>query len=784
MKKYSVGLDVGSTTIKTAVLDLDDKLLYSSYDRHYSDIKAALIGILEKALADFDDFSVTVTGSAGISVSEWLDVPFIQEVVAGTEAIRRFIPETDVAIEIGGEDAKITYLAGNPEQRMNGTCAGGTGAFIDQMASLLNTDAGGLDKLAEKAEIVYPIASRCGVFAKSDIQPLINDGAKKSDIAASVLQSIVSQTISGLACGKPIKGNVAFLGGPLYFLPQLGKRFVETLHPQKAIFPDNPHVFNAIGAAISGIEVYKKADILARVRALKDMRSANIERLPALFASAADLEAFRLRHADAAVPAAELTAHTGVCFLGIDAGSTTTKLALIDGEGRLLYSRYGSNNANPLKEVIIAVKEIYGLLPESAYVGRATVTGYGEQFIKTALGADAGEIETMAHLTASNAVLPGVGFILDIGGQDMKCLRIKDGIIHDILLNEACSSGCGSFIETFASALGMTAEEFARCGLESRSPVDLGSRCTVFMNSRVKQAQKEGASVADISAGLAYSVVKNALFKVIKIRDARELGDKIIVQGGTFLNESVLRAFETISGREAVRPDKAGLMGAYGAALLSRNAYTGGVSTLKTSRELEEFSVKKKSERCGKCGNNCLLTISEFSDGRRFISNNRCEKGGITEDAHKEQLPNLFEYKYKRLFSYKSLASGDAPRGTVGIPRVLNIYENYPFWHTFFTKLGYRVELSPRSTRAIYNLGIESMPSESVCYPAKIAHGHIMSLISRGVKFIFYPCIPYEMVEDANSDNHYNCPIVSTYPEVIRSNMTEAFGADVKFLAP
>lgn len=785
MTKYKIGLDVGSTTIKTAVLDQNGNLLHSSYDRHYSDIKATLASVLRGVLEKYDDFTVMVTGSGGISVSEWLGIPFIQEVIAGVEAIKTLIPETDVAIELGGEDAKITYLTGGIEQRMNGTCAGGTGAFIDQMASLLSTDASGLNELAKSHTILYPIASRCGVFAKSDIQPLINDGAKKPDIAASVFQSVVNQTISGLACGKPIRGNVAFLGGPLHFLTELGKRFTDTLKPEKAIFPENSQVFNAIGAAISGKEAFRSADLLRKLEALKDIDSHEVERLPALFSSKEELEQFRTRHAKTKIPFADIKTHEGPCYLGIDAGSTTTKAALINEDGALLYSWYGSNSGDPLKCIVSVLKEIYSLLPKGAFIGRSTITGYGEGMIKSALHIDAGEIETMAHQTASNAILPGVEFILDIGGQDMKCLRIKNGVINDILLNEACSSGCGSFIETFAHALGMSAEEFAKKGLESSAPVDLGSRCTVFMNSRVKQAQKEGATVADISAGLAYSVVKNALFKVIKLRDSSQMGEKVIVQGGTFLNESVLRAFELVSGREVIRPDKAGLMGAYGSAILSRNNYQGGESTLLKADELDGFSVSKTNSRCGKCGNNCLLTISKFNDGREYVTGNRCEKGAGEEEKKTDLPPNLFASKYKRLFShYKPLDETHAKRGKVGIPRVLNLYENYPFWFTFFTDLGYRVELSPRSSRALYDLGIDTMPSESVCYPAKLVHGHITALVNKGIKFIFYPCLPYEMVEDKNADNHYNCPVVGTYPEVIRNNMNEVFGSSVKFMAP
>ncbi len=783
---YRIGLDIGSTTIKTAVLGENDELVHSDYRRHNSDVRATLYEVLGELLTRFDEFTITVTGSGGISVSEWLGIPFVQEVIAGVEAIKRLIPETDVAIELGGEDAKITYLGDNLDQRMNGTCAGGTGAFIDQMAILLNTDALGLNELAKEATIIYPIASRCGVFAKSDIQPLINDGAKKSDIAASVFQSVVNQTISGLACGKPIRGNVAFLGGPLHFLSELGHRFVVTLAPKKAIFPENSQVFNAIGAAYKSEKSFTAAELAEKLEQVKGVAEHEVTRLSPLFSSADELTEFRLRHSKVSIPFSDIKKYRGAAFLGIDAGSTTTKVALIDTDGGLLYSWYGSNSGDPLASVIDVIKEIYKLLPSDAYIGYGTITGYGESLIKTALSLDNGEIETMAHLTASQTILPGVEFLLDIGGQDMKCLRIKDGVITDILLNEACSSGCGSFIETFAKAIGMDAEQFAKVGLDSAAPVDLGSRCTVFMNSRVKQAQKEGATVADISAGLAYSVVKNALFKVIKLRDAKEMGDKIIVQGGTFLNESVLRAFELVSGREVVRPNQAGLMGAYGAALISRNNYTGGKSAIKSAEELEKFRVVKSSRRCEKCGNHCLLTISEFDDGRTFISNNRCERGGNAPDKTVQKLPDLFDEKYKRLFAYyRPLPEDKAPRGTVGIPRVLNLYENYPFWFTFFTELGYSVKLSPRSSRDVYSRGIETMPSESVCYPAKIAHGHIQSLIDAGVKFIFYPCLPYERKEDQNADNHYNCPVVGSYPEVIRLNMREQFvGNDVKFAAP
>ncbi len=786
---YHVGLDIGSTTIKVAVLDASDRVVHEQYQRHFSDIKKTLVDVLQRAADCFpnDKLTIMVTGSGGISVARWLELPFIQEVVAGVQAIRSLIPQTDVAIELGGEDAKITYLTGGVEQRMNGTCAGGTGAFIDQMASLLGTDVDGLGKMAENAKTIYPIASRCGVFAKSDIQPLMNDGASKADIAASILQSVVNQTISGLACGKPIRGNVAFLGGPLHFLSSLRQRFIETLQltPEQTIVPDKPQIFVAQGAALASKTetVITFAALSERLAKIGGVIVHEVERLPALFESEQELADFRARHQKSVLPTAALSQHHGVCFLGLDAGSTTTKCTLINDRKELLYSWYGSNGGSPLKSVVAILKDLYSKLPQGAYIGRATVTGYGESLIQSALHVDHGEIETIAHYTAAESMLPGVDFILDIGGQDMKCLRIKNGTIDSILLNEACSSGCGSFIETFAGALGLDAAAFGTLGLTAKSPVDLGSRCTVFMNSRVKQAQKEGAQVGDISAGLSYSVVKNALFKVIKIRNPQDMGRKIIVQGGTFLNESVLRAFELVSQREVVRPDKAGLMGAYGAALLSLKHYAGGISSVAGPQALESFTYQKSTERCQKCGNHCLLTITTFGDGSRHVSNNRCEKGA-GETAVKTHLPNLFAYKYKRLFAYRSLPEKDAPRGVIGIPRVLGLYENYPFWHTLLTKLGFRVVLSPASSRAVYNKGIETMPSESVCYPAKLVHGHVQCLIDKGVKRIFLPCLPYEQNEDKNAGNHFNCPVVGTYAEVIRNNMDAVHGEGMQFLSP
>jgi len=789
-KTLNLGLDVGSTTVKLVVLDRNDNVLFKRYQRHYSDIRKTIYTLVCETCEGFEDSDVTamVTGSGGISVSEWLGLSFIQEVIAGTKAIERFIPHTNVVIELGGEDAKITYFEKSLEQRMNGTCAGGTGAFIDQMASLLQTDASGLNELAKGYKVIYPIASRCGVFAKTDIQPLLNEGASQEDIAASIFQSVVNQTISGLACGKPIRGNVAFLGGPLHFLSELRKRFVETLNltDSQVNCPENSQLFVAMGAAIASRSLAAVSFRLIRDRLslLNDVAVHEVERLRPLFLDEGELEEFNERHSCSAVSKNSVESFAGECFLGIDAGSTTTKIALINSEGTLLYDSYGSNEGSPLKSAVKMLGKLYALLPSSARIVNSAVTGYGEGLIKSALCVDIGEIETVAHCKAAESFLPGVDFILDIGGQDMKCLRIRNGIIDSIMLNEACSSGCGSFIETFAQSLNMKVEDFAKEALAARNPVDLGSRCTVFMNSRVKQAQKEGASVGDISAGLSYSVIKNALLKVIKIRDPRELGDKIIVQGGTFYNDAILRSFELISGREAVRPDIAGLMGAYGAALIAKERYEEGYrSTLLKGKQLDEFETEISMRRCSHCGNNCLMTINRFNDGREFVSGNRCEKGAGGEIKNND-IPNLFDYKYKTIFGYTPLNRDEAARGTIGIPRVLNIYENYPFWFTFFTELGFRVELSPRSSKKIYELGIETIPSESVCYPAKLVHGHIMSLINKGVKLIFYPSLPYEKKESTGSDNHYNCPIVTSYSEVIRNNMEILRDMNIRFMNP
>jgi len=671
---------------------------------------------------------------------------------------------------------------------MNGTCAGGTGAFIDQMASLLQTDAYGLNELAKGYKVIYPVASRCGVFAKTDIQPLLNEGAAKEDIAASVLQAVVNQTISGLSQGKPIRGNVALLGGPLYFMSELRKRFVETLKlsDENVIFPDDSQYFVAIGAALSSRnEVPAPFECLyERVPGIYSMNNAESKKLEPLFANEQEYEDFKARHDLHKVKRTDLATYEGNAYLGIDAGSTTTKMALIDDEGSLLYSYYGSNLGNPLESSIEALKDMYSEMNGKTRIVKSTVTGYGEQLIKTALRVDIGEIETVAHYKAADFFLPGVDFVLDIGGQDMKSLRIHDGVIDSIMLNEACSSGCGSFIETFGNSLNMNIRDFAMAGIKSTSPVDLGTRCTVFMNSRVKQAQKEGAEVRDISAGISVSVIKNALYKVIRLRNTEDLGEKIVVQGGTFYNDTVLRSVEQILGKEIVRPDIAGIMGAFGAALIARESYVEGYeSSLIHDSDLEDFATKTSMKRCELCGNNCLITINHFSNGYEFISGNRCERGAGMEKIE-NHIPNLYEYKYKRVFEYKPLSNSEATRGKIGIPRVLNIYEDYPFWFTFFNELGYQVIISGRSSKKIYEQGMETIPSESVCYPAKLVHGHMVDLVDKGIRKIFYPCIPYNIEEDKESGNYYNCPVVTSYPETINANMDVLRSGEVTFYHP
>ena len=791
-KDYTLGIDIGSTTVKVALLDNNHKIIFSDYKRHFANIQETLSDLLQEAYKISGDITIhpVITGSGGLTLAKHLEVPFVQEVIAVSTSLKELAPKTDVAIELGGEDAKIIYFEdGNVEQRMNGICAGGTGSFIDQMASLLQTDATGLNEYAKNYHSLYTIAARCGVFAKSDIQPLINEGATKEDLSASIFQAVVNQTISGLACGKPIRGHVAFLGGPLHFLDQLKAAFVRTLKldEEHTIETDNSHLFAAIGSALNA-----KEDVSYSMNEMTDKLShkivmeAEVSRLDPLFKNENDYSEFRNRQDKYKVKTRKLDDYKGKAFLGIDAGSTTTKCALISEDGDLLYSFYSSNNGSPLKTAISSIQEIYKLMPEGVSIARSCSTGYGEALLKSALLLDDGEVETIAHYNAAAFFDPKVDCILDIGGQDMKCIHIKNNSVDSVQLNEACSSGCGSFIETFAKSLGYSVQDFAKVALYAKSPVDLGTRCTVFMNSRVKQAQKEGADVADISSGLAYSVIKNALFKVIKVSDAKDLGEHIVVQGGTFYNDAVLRAFEIISGAEAIRPDIAGIMGAFGAALIARDRYF-ETSDYKTTmlgiEQINKLEYSTSMTTCQGCTNHCRLTVNKFTGGRTHISGNRCERG-IGKVKNADNIPNLFDYKYKRIFGYEPLEADKAKRGTVGIPRVLNFYENYPFWFTFFTKLQYKVVLSPRSTHQIYELGIESIPSESECYPAKLSHGHIEWLIKQKVDFIFYPGLFYEREEVEGATNHYNCPIVTSYSENIKNNVEAITNGEVKFRNP
>jgi len=789
---YKLGIDIGSTTVKVALLNEKDELLFADYKRHFANIRETLTDLLTDARAAQGDVTVApmITGSGGLTLAKHLDIPFVQEVISVSTALTHYAPQTDVAIELGGEDAKIIYFEGsNVEQRMNGICAGGTGSFIDQMASLIQTDAAGLNEYAKNYKAIYPIAARCGVFAKTDIQPLINEGATKEDLSASIFQAVVNQTISGLACGKPIRGHVAFLGGPLHFLSELKETFIRTLKLDEdhAITPENSHLFAAIGSALNykADKTTTLDDLLGRLTSEIHMEF-EVARMDPLFASQAEYDAFMERHSRHHVQTADLASYHGNCYLGIDAGSTTTKVALVGEDGSLLYSFYSNNNGSPLATAIRSIKEIYEQLPADAHIVYSCSTGYGEALIKAALQLDEGEVETVSHYYAAAFFNPQVDCILDIGGQDMKCIKIKDHTVDSVQLNEACSSGCGSFIETFAKSLNYSVQDFASEALFAEHPIDLGTRCTVFMNSKVKQAQKEGASVADISAGLAYSVIKNALFKVIKLSDPSQLGRHVVVQGGTFYNNAVLRSFERISGVEVVRPDIAGIMGAFGAALIARERFHAGgdhASSMLPIEEILNMKYDTKLTRCQGCTNHCLLTINRFDGGRRYITGNRCERG-LGKEKNKDHIPNLFEYKNKLIFDYEPLSEEEMTRGTVGIPRVLNFYENYPFWATFFKSLGFRIILSPQSTRDIYEMGIESIPSESECYPAKLAHGHITWLIRQNVDWIFYPCIPYERNEFPDANNHYNCPIVTSYAENIKNNVDEITSGEVRFLNP
>ncbi len=768
---YKVGLDIGSTTIKAVVLNDENEIIYKSYERHKSRVRELAmqkIEQLEQTLSGHE-CKLSITGSAGLGVAKETGAEFVQEVFATAGAVKKFEPQTDVVIELGGEDAKIIFLRGALEERMNSTCAGGTGAFIDQMASLLDVDLKTLDDLSLKHKKIYPIASRCGVFAKTDIQPLINQGADKENIAASIFQAVVDQTIAGLAQGRKIEGNILFLGGPLSFLKGLQKRFCETLglDEKNAKFPEMAPYFVALGAA----NYCENLSTAYSYDELHDMfeKSANTvikpQGLPPLFENSEEYEKFKTRHSHSDVVKGDLKTYSGKIYIGIDAGSTTTKTAVIGEDASLLYSDYRNNLGNPLDAVLTQLKQMYSLKSENAVIAGCAVTGYGEDLIKKAYHADIGLVETMAHFTAAKHFNPEVDFIIDIGGQDMKCFRIKDNAIDDIVLNEACSSGCGSFIETFAHSLEYEIAEFAQLGLYAKHPVDLGTRCTVFMNSSVKQAQKNGATVEDISAGLATSVVKNALYKVIRVKSADDIGKHVVVQGGTFLNDSVLRSFEKELGHDVVRPAIAGLMGAFGAALYVKQHFN-GASTLSTLKQLNEFKHESKAINCSGCTNRCNLTVNTFSDGSRHIAGNRCEKP-VTGKQNSNNLPDLMSFKYEKLMSYQSKKGA---RGVIGIPMVLNMYENLPFWHTFFTELGFEVKLSGRSSKALYLSGQNTIPSDTACYPAKLVHGHIKALVDAGVKNIFHPCMSYNF-DEGISDNCYNCPVVAYYPELISSNM-------------
>ena len=767
-----VGLDIGSTTIKCAVLDEQEHLLYSTYERHYSHIleKAQeLLRRIDGAYLHGRKALLSISGSAGMGLADSCGVPFVQEVFSTRVAVKKYQPATDCVIELGGEDAKILFLTGGTEVRMNGSCAGGTGAFIDQMATLLKMSADEMNKAAEGAERTYTIASRCGVFAKSDVQPLINQGARAEDIAASIYKAVVSQTIAGLAQGRPIQGNILYLGGPLTFSSVLRQSFDEALGVT-GICPDNSLLYVALGAALYADKDFvlsEVADALDRYAATATYASE-----PPLFASKEEYEAFHARHMSHSVPCVPFGAQCGPVHIGIDSGSTTVKLVVVDENCHILYTNYQPNLGNPLPLIREQLLKIYAGHP-GLQVASVTTTGYGEDLVKNAFRCDYGLVETVAHFTAAKYFMPDVDFIIDIGGQDMKCFKIEDGAISNIFLNEACSSGCGSFLQTFAQALGYDVKEFAALGLFADRPVDLGSRCTVFMNSSVKQAQKDGATIENISAGLSISVVKNALYKVIRASSPEELGRKIVVQGGTFYNEAVLRAFEKEMGVEVIRPDIAGLMGAYGAALhgLRRSKKAGAArSTVMDRAELEAFSQKVVSVKCGACGNHCQLTVNTFADGRKYISGNRCDKP-VTGKAEDNSL-NLYAYKQELLAAYKPVPG---PRGSVGIPLCLNFYELLPFWHTFWTRLGFAVHTSPVSSRGLYLAGQATIPSDTACFPAKLSHGHIKALAAMQLDAIFYPCLTYN-IDEGLGDNHYNCPVVAYYPEVLAGNCPELEG--------
>lgn len=776
-----IGVDIGSTTIK--LVAVEDKIVHKEYWRHRSEIDSALkrvFNVISEIVGE-QKFKIALTGSAGLGAAKKFALPFVQEVIACRDAVCKFLPKAETIIELGGEDAKIIYLRGAAEVRMNGVCAGGTGSFIDHMAALLNTTAEGLNELAMRGERIYSIASRCGVFAKTDVQSLMNDGVSKADIALSIMQAVVNQTIGNLAQGRPIEGVVALLGGPLHFLTALRQRFIETLKlsPEQTAETEVGNYFVAMGAAMSDDAKVIDVEDLNRPAQIESVSNPTMS---PLFADAVEIAEFKNRHAVHKVKRGSLKNYRGKVYIGIDAGSTTTKICVISEEREVLYTAYRNNGGTPLASVIEELKKLYTILPEGVEIARVYTTGYGEHIVKAALHADGSEVETFAHLTAAQHFCNDVSFVLDIGGQDMKAFVVKDGTIGNITLNEACSAGCGSFIQNFAQGLNLPVAEFAKLALDAKNPVDLGTRCTVFMNSKVKQAHKDGASVADISAGIALSVIKNALFKVMQLKNVDDLGDKIVVQGGTFCNDAILRAFEMITGKEVIRPDIAGLMGAYGAAILALESDTGEKTAMLTSEQLNNFDVVTKSYRCGRCGNNCLITMQKFPDGGKYFTGNRCERGVGGKPSAASNTPNGYAYKYNRLFDYESLPAQNAKRGKIGIPRVLNMYEEYPFWFTFFTELGYSVELSGDSNAKLFNKGISTIPSDSLCYPAKLAHGHIMDLVERGVGKIFYPCEPYNF--DTESDNFYNCPIVASYPENIRGNMDILRERHIQFIQP
>ena len=777
-----VGIDIGSTTVKVVVLDEQNQVLFRSYERHYSKTRERACETLH-SIEDMlrgKEVKLVITGSAGLGVAKAAGLDFVQEVYATAAAVNTYIPDTDAVIELGGEDAKIIFFGGALEERMNGSCAGGTGAFIDQMATLMNVTVNELDELSLKHEKIYPIASRCGVFAKSDIQPILNQGGRKEDVAASIFQAVVDQTVAGLTQGRELKGKIVFLGGPLTFLKGLRERFVETLQldEEHAIFPKDGDCFAAIGAALCS-EEYAARPFEELLKLLEESRDATtvVDTMPPLFQSQEEYDAFVARHNASTPPQLDIHTYTGDAYLGIDAGSTTTKMALIAPDGGLLYTYYHSNQGNPVSVVLPQLKEIYKLCGDRITIKGSAVTGYGEDLIKNAFNCDLGLVETVAHYRAAAHFNPDVDFIIDIGGQDMKCFKIRNGAVDSIMLNEACSSGCGSFIETFAKALGYSIADFAQMGLFAQRPVNLGSRCTVFMNSSVKQAQKDGASVEEISAGLSISIVKNAVYKVIRAASADDLGKHIVVQGGTFYNDAVLRAFEQELKRDVTRPTISGIMGAFGAALAARNLHL-EKSTLLGPEALENFTHTAKPVTCNLCTNHCSLTVNTFDGGRRFISGNRCSRPLGKE---KVELPDLYNYKYRKLRSMEGKGFGNGSRGRIGIPFGLNMYENLPFWFELFTRLNFEVVLSPESSRKLYIKGQRTIPSDTVCYPAKLLHGHVQALVEAGVDAIFYPCMSYNF-DEKTSDNNYNCPVVAYYPELLAANVPDL--KKTRFLYP